>query len=393
MARADLVRAIAAGDLASFQENFEPSYLEDAQFSEGSLLHLAALYGTPEIVRFLLDQGAEIERRGGASEAPAVTYAAGTGKLDIVRILVEAGAQLDTNHPSRNPLMKAAYRGQTEVVKYLLSVGLDANACYLLSTGALVNALTHAENRRQTAVVELLKAHGCRRPVPGVDVPVWKATPETVDQTPENQRYGQIIEYIEERFGKADENGIHELLPQVEGMSLAISVIRPSNEHMHLTMFTIGMSDLPMTTPAGQEDWQYGELVIHLPPDWVHPQDAKNDPRWMWPITLLRQIAYYVHQNKTWFGIPGAIVSNEDPVEALGPNTKQTCTLLLPDLYNLKPLLIRADGKPLHFFTIVPLYAEERDFQLAKGMGAFLERFVAREVPLTVELNRPSFFP
>ncbi len=391
MAKTDLVRAISSGDLGKFKEYFERQYLDEDFYGE-SLLHEAAKWGTPEIVRFLLEQGADPNKRAGVFGANPLTYAARKGNLEIVKILMEAGANLDIDHPSSNPLLKAAIDGQVAVVEYLLTTGIDAHACYLVPTGALINALTQAEKGRNARVVEILKAHGCRLPVPGVDIPVWQPEPERrIDLTPEYKQYRQIIEYVQDRFGQADENGIQELLPQVEGMSVAINIIRPSDKHPYLVLFTNGMSDLPMTTPAGQEDWQYGELVMHLPPDWIYPQEANGDTNWFWPVALLRQMAYYPHLNKTWFGKPGAIVANEDPPKPLGPNTQQTCLLMLPDLYNLTPPLVRADGKPCHFFTVVPLYTEERDFALSNGMDAFLNRFVEREVRLTVDLTRECF--
>jgi uncharacterized protein len=346
-----LYRAVKDNDLASFCEHFDLIDLESEEYSyAGSDFTLLALAADAEsapldIVRFLVESGADINRTSGMFHAPAVTYAARQGNLEILKFLVDSGAILDISFVMRNPLLLAAEEGHLEVVKYLLTTDIDRHACYLLPTGALINALSEAENHRQKEVAELLKTHGCRRPIKGVDIPVWQPDQEDMhEQSREFTRYREIIDYMEERFGPADTNGIQELLPPIEGMSVAINVIQPNDEHPFLVLFTNGMSDLPMKVPPGQEEWQYAELVIQLPPDWVHPRDANGDPQWMWPVRYLREMAYHPHRNHTWLGRQVAIVSSGEPLEPLGPNTKQTCLLLFADYSNLKPPLRRADG-------------------------------------------------
>jgi hypothetical protein len=146
-----------------------------------------------------------------------------------------------------------------------------------------------------------------------------------------------------------------------------------------------------MKVSPDQEAWQYAELVMHLPPDWPHPRDANGDPQWLWPVQWLRKAAYIPHLNDTWLAPPGTIISSADPPEPLGPNTQQTCLLLIPDFANLGQPLQREDGGQVHFFTVVPLCTEERDFELQHGMTAFFKRFIERKVPMIVDIYRPSF--
>jgi hypothetical protein len=387
----ELQEAIEAGNMEEFCRLFEPGDL-DCDDYDGSLLHAASTFGTIEIVSFLVENGAEVNRRGGIIKCPAVTYAANEGKLDIVRYLVEAGSIFDISHALRNPLLRAAKGGHLAVVEYLLTTEIDRLACYRIPTGALINALTEAEQGGHKEIAELLKAHGCHKPVEGVDVPLWEPPPERmVNQTPEFQRYQEIIRYMEQRFGPADQNGMQELLPLMEGISVTINIIRPNELHPYLVLFTNGMSDLSMKVPPGQEAWQFAELVMQLPPDWIHPRDANGDAKWLWPVQWLRKMAYYPHLNDTWLGRPATIVSSDDPPMPLGPNTQQSCLLMIPDFSNLDPPLQRADGKTVHFFTLVPLYTEERDYELEHGMRAFLERLVEHQVPMQVDLNRPRF--
>ncbi|MEM7477043.1 MAG: suppressor of fused domain protein [Planctomycetota bacterium] len=205
------------------------------------------------------------------------------------------------------------------------------------------------------------------------------------------EQYNAIVSYMEERFGRADTNGMQEILAQIEGMSVAVNIIQPSEEHPYLVLFTNGMSDLPMKVPAGHEDWQYGELMIQLPKEWVHPRESKGDPKWLWPVRWLRQMAYLPHLNETWLGRSATIATSEDPPVPLGPGTERSCLLLLADLGVFDQPLERPDGKHVRFYTMVPLFDSERDFELKHGMEKFLREFSASDVPLCVEVDRPSF--
>jgi hypothetical protein len=388
----ELQHAISNGDLDEVRRHFEIRDLDSDEY-DGTPLHHAACLGTLEIVKFLVEQGADINRRGGNFDCPAVTYAAFNGNTEIVRYLVELGSVLDTSHALRNPLLMAAEEGHFDIVSYLLnSTNIDPHAAYRNPSGALINALTRAEENRHTKIVELLKSRGCRRPVEGVDKPLWEPRPESVvNQTPELQRAQQITDYVSLRFGLADDEGMQELLPMLEGMSVTIQSIPPSDEHPYLVLFTNGMSDRPMKVPAGQEAWRYAELVMHLPPDWPHPRDAQGDARWLWPIHWLRKAAYLPHLNETWLGSSGTIIPSADPPVPLGPNTKQSCLLLIPDFANLSDPLVLADGKLIHFHTVVPLYTEERDYEAKFGLREFYQRFIQRKVSITVDIHRPSF--
>ena len=102
-------------------------------------------------------------------------------------------------------------------------------------------------------------------------------------------------------------------------------------------------------------------------------------------------MAYQPHLDDSWLGQPAAIVSSDDPPQTLGPNTEQTCLLMIPDYSNLDPPMQRNDGSETHFYTVVPLYTEERDYELQHGMKAFLERYSDKQVPMIVDIDRPSF--
>ena len=212
-----------------------------------------------------------------------------------------------------------------------------------------------------------------------------------VEQTLKFLRSQQIIVYMAERFGPVDDLGMQEILPIVEDMSVSINFIRPNDDHPYLVLFTNGMSDRAMRVPSGSDEWQYAELVMHLPADWPHPREAGGDPQWLWPVQWLRKAAYIPHLNDTWLAPPGTIISSAVPPEKLGPNTEQTCLLLLPRFANLTLPLETADVRVINFWTVVPLYTAERDYELQNGMQAFYQRFMEAKVSVTVDVARQPF--
>jgi len=388
----EIIDSIRADDLDRFRAIVTTADVTTNDGHDGPLgtyLHYCAEKDRPEIANHLIMLGAEVNFSGGTWKTTPLTYAAERGHVEMVKLLRENGAKYDVSRPYTNPMFMAIEEGHIEVVNYLLSAGFDANLVYKMERGRLRNALTVAKEAKQEEIVKILRKHGCHMPVEGIDRPIFEHPMDKWLQPIESTQ--QIINYMQLRFGSVDELGLQELLPGVDGLSVTINVIRPNEYHPYLVLFTNGMSDLPMTVPAGHEDWRYAELVIHLPADWPHPRDIGPDNPWLWPVQWLRKMAYYPHLNKTWLGTPAAIVSSDEPPKPLGANTEQTCLLMVPDFANLGDPLQRGDGTKVHFFTVVPLHTAERDYELKNGMKAFFEQFIEHKVPMTVDVNRESF--
>src|SRR5262249_53710239 len=147
------------------------------------------------------------------------------------------------------------------------------------------------------------------------------------------------------------------------------------------TLVTSGMSDLPMSAPEGAEECRFAELLVSLPPDWPLTQAAFADERHYWPVRWLKMLARFPHEYDTWLW-SGHSVPNGDPPEPFAPNTDLCCALLLtpvlvPDEFLTLPV---ADDRVIHFFGLVPLYAEEVEYKLKHGAEAFAARLADRGV-------------
>jgi len=123
----------------------------------GTWLHVAAKKGHFEIVEYLINEGIDIDARGGTFDASALNLAAGAGYLEIVKYLIEAGAELDVTLAKRNPLFGAIYGGHKEVVEFLVEKGIDISIRYTGESIKNMDAYEYAREFGQTEIAEYLK--------------------------------------------------------------------------------------------------------------------------------------------------------------------------------------------------------------------------------------------
>ena len=130
-----------------------------AQGDGATPLHWAALKGDPEMVRLLLQAGANVNAGTRVGSLTPLYMAASNGNAPTVAVLLEAGA--DANAPSTangtTALMKAAAAGSADTVKLLLGHGAKVNAT---EPGYTQNALMFAASANSSAVIRILAAQG-----------------------------------------------------------------------------------------------------------------------------------------------------------------------------------------------------------------------------------------
>jgi uncharacterized protein len=94
--------------------------LVDAVVGKWSPLTAAAHDGHVEVVRYLLDEEADINLRPGNFRT-ALEHASYKGRLQVVALLLARGARTTPSGDGMTPLMHAARKGHTGVVELLLA--------------------------------------------------------------------------------------------------------------------------------------------------------------------------------------------------------------------------------------------------------------------------------
>ncbi|KIW22450.1 uncharacterized protein PV07_12334 [Cladophialophora immunda] len=118
-------------------------------------LLLAARQGHEEVVRLLLETGAKRESKENGGQTP-LSWAAEKGHEEVVRLLLETGADLESkDNRGRTPLSWAASREQEGVVRLLLETGAD-HEC---TDDEGLTPLSRAARNGHETVVKLLRSH------------------------------------------------------------------------------------------------------------------------------------------------------------------------------------------------------------------------------------------
>lgn len=100
----------------------------NARVDKETPLHFACATRSLDVVRLLVDAGANLDARGTHSATP-LHVACQSGSIDIVRLLVDAGANLDAREDhSVTPLHAACQSGSIDVVRLLVDKGADVSA-------------------------------------------------------------------------------------------------------------------------------------------------------------------------------------------------------------------------------------------------------------------------
>ncbi|MBH0238669.1 suppressor of fused domain protein [Methylobrevis albus] len=208
------------------------------------------------------------------------------------------------------------------------------------------------------------------------------------------------IETFLEGFLGPSAGVLHEIVS--DEVHLDVIVFGPTADRDTWTFVTSGMSDRAMNVPDGLEPpeaYQYAELVITLPGDWfprvgegLPPDEAFAQPGKYWPIRVLKQLARLPHLYDSWIWLGHTFAEEGTPPEPYDPTTKLAGALLIsplgwpPD----RTTLVTADGTQIEFMAVFPLYPDELDYKLNKGLKPLVDALSGAGVDDTVRPDRPS---
>jgi ankyrin repeat protein/uncharacterized caspase-like protein len=181
--------------------------------SDGTPLIIAIKNEKFDLIAYLLNQGANVNLASQFNDTPLHT-AVGRGELEIVKLIVSHGADLNVkNNNKETPLLIALENNYSEIAEYLISKDANVNiknqggkyplhiAAYngnlevakrLVSRGAEINAtdiyditpLHDAASNGQLEIVKYLVSHGANVNVKGASLLEWSPIHRTLGCTP-----------------------------------------------------------------------------------------------------------------------------------------------------------------------------------------------------------------
>ena len=203
----------------------------------------------------------------------------------------------------------------------------------------------------------------------------------------------EVEEHISRVVGEAG-TVFHEIVSDL--IHLDVNIVRPAPGRHWWTLFTAGMSALPMSVPEGRGDLRFAELVIKLPASWKIDQMQVTPPRqdmeaMYWPIRGLKNLARLPHDYHTFLG-SGHTVPNGDPPVPLAKETALCAWLILPLLgvpSDLQASRLSNDSV-LNLYAVHAIHRDELELKLSKGTSALLDAFDRAHVTAVLDPARPS---
>jgi hypothetical protein len=182
-------------------------------------------------------------------------------------------------------------------------------------------------------------------------------------------------------FGEPD-TVLHETLPFIPHID--VYSYKPGHAGRDFwTLVTSGMSDLMMTLPEGVNR-EYGrvELIFYC----NEPKDSYTE--------LLRTMAHFPHDNKTWLGSGHTMTNGNPPSPIFHESPGLDCFLFIPTIVspeNTFADLVTLAGDPVNLLWLVPITSAERDLKLQKGINAIYDLFDQVRHPHVFTGNRRSY--
>jgi ankyrin repeat protein len=126
----ELHDAVQAGDVDTVKTLLASDVdIDETDYSTGTALHVAVGQGSGNIVKLLIDHGADIEAKSELNDARALHMATDFDELDIIRLLLDKGADIEARDgEQRTSLHRAGGAGLNGAVELLLDRGAEIEA-------------------------------------------------------------------------------------------------------------------------------------------------------------------------------------------------------------------------------------------------------------------------
>ena len=175
---------------------------------------------------------------------------------------------------------------------------------------------------------------------------------------------------------------------QAGAIQVDIHVIGPTPAFPYVRLVTSGMSKRPMNVPDGAPP--FAELMLTLPASWQLDEASMKEEKWYWPVALLRHLAHYPHEQKTWIGL-GHSLPNGNPAKPYTDSVGFCGAIMLPPASAPEPFQsVMVDGKDVYFHCVVPMFKEELNLARRRGFEELLHKFNEKNVTDVVDPARKN---
>ena len=132
--------------------------LVNLQTPLGTFLHIASDKDNLELCEALVKMGSDINAQDNISGTSPIHRAAANGNENILNYFLGLGAKLDTSEPDRNPLFTAIHHGHINIVKLLISAGIDSSVRYTGQTMKNMGAIEYAHEWGRKEIANYIKS-------------------------------------------------------------------------------------------------------------------------------------------------------------------------------------------------------------------------------------------
>jgi ankyrin repeat protein len=151
-----LHEACSTGYLSEVKRNLKegPDKLNTFSPDGFTALALACYFGYPDIVEYLLDEGADPDIRAtDKSRVAPLNAAVASDRTEIVAMLLNAGADPNIQQKSGiAPIHSAAHNGNLDIIELLIKAGADIS----LKSDEGMTAIDYANERNHKNIIKLL---------------------------------------------------------------------------------------------------------------------------------------------------------------------------------------------------------------------------------------------
>jgi hypothetical protein len=347
---------------------------------ESVLMHVKDDAAAIDLCHVLIEFGADVNASQYVQSKVGAIVEASRRSLELVKLLHRAGAWINHDLFGKQaswPLLVAAHQNQLDIARYLVENGAVVNFVNIHG----LSPLDYTANLPEMAAY--LRSLGAK---PGAELP-QDHLPSN-EPPPPDPTFASIREHLANWFGEVEDYPLREIVPGDPPLTL-LKV--PHWDGGYVGIATNGMSARAMKVPEGETDAvRRAELLVLLPPEWPLTEESMKEDRFRWPIEWLRQIARWPFETDSYLRRANIIANGEPPV-ALAEDTTMTCLMVRAGASEDWGQWKRPDGEIVDLMVMTPLYTSEREFELANGLPALLERMNASAFRNLVWPDRPSF--